>query len=79
VPGGRLVYATCSLLAEENEDQAARFLAARPDFTALNPKPLWAEALNGPCPSCEGGVLLSPARSGTDGFFIALFERRSAP
>ena len=77
-PGGRLVYATCSLLVEENQDQAARFLTTRPDFVALDPTPLWAATLSGPCPSCDGGVLLSPARSGTDGFFVALFERRSA-
>ncbi|MEE9480097.1 MAG: rRNA cytosine-C5-methylase, partial [Kiloniellales bacterium] len=77
-PGGRLVYATCSLLVEENQDQAARFLTTRPDFVALDPTPLWAATLSGPCPSCDDGVLLSPARSGTDGFFVALFERRSA-
>jgi 16S rRNA (cytosine967-C5)-methyltransferase len=77
--GGRLIYATCSLLPEENQDQAARFLTARPDFAALDPAPIWATALNGPCASCSGGVLLSPARSGTDGFFIAVLERRPAP
>src|SRR5574343_1782091 len=35
-PGGRLVYATCSLLAEENEQIVAAFLAAHPDFAALD-------------------------------------------
>ncbi|WP_296818243.1 RsmB/NOP family class I SAM-dependent RNA methyltransferase [Brevundimonas sp.] len=36
-PGGRMVYVTCSLFAEENEDRLAAFLERRPDFTAKNP------------------------------------------
>jgi len=43
-PGGRLVYATCSLLREENEDQAERFLAAHPDFTLYPAAQAWADS-----------------------------------
>ena len=42
-PGGRLVYATCSLLAEENEVQAERFLASHPEFERLTPRPSWPD------------------------------------
>jgi 16S rRNA (cytosine967-C5)-methyltransferase len=39
-PGGRLAYVTCSALREENEDQIAAFLAANPDFAAVQPPKL---------------------------------------
>ncbi len=74
-PGGRLVYATCSLLAEENEVQAERFLASHPDFERLDA----AEILAGRCDNLklEGPyVQLRPDVHGTDGFFAAVFERR---
>ncbi len=76
-PGGRLVYATCSLLPEEDEMQIERFLARHPDFVALPAPALWA----GLCPAvpwpAEGPFMaLSPARHGTDGFFAAVLERR---
>jgi 16S rRNA (cytosine967-C5)-methyltransferase len=75
-PGGRLVYATCSLLREENEDQAEAFLAASPDFVLYPVGRAWAETLNDRCPGGEDYLRLTPARHGTDGFFVALFERR---
>ena len=71
--GGRLVYATCSLLNEENEAQVTSFLARHPDFRLV---PL-AQAWNGPLPSGIGGdyLALTPLRHGTDGFFAAVLER----
>ncbi|MNU25903.1 Ribosomal RNA small subunit methyltransferase B [compost metagenome] len=74
-PGGRLVYATCSLLAEENEVQAERFLASHPDFERVDA----AEILGSRCETLklEGPyVQLRPDVHGTDGFFAAVFERR---
>ncbi|EHK67454.1 NOL1/NOP2/sun family protein [Achromobacter arsenitoxydans SY8] len=74
-PGGRLVYATCSLLAEENEAQADRFLASHPDFERVDA----AEILAARCETLklEGPyVQLRPDVHGTDGFFAAVFERK---
>jgi 16S rRNA (cytosine967-C5)-methyltransferase len=78
-PGGRLVYATCSLLREENEDQAAAFLAETPDFAPVPAALVWKETIGGNPPPGSGRYLrLTPARHGTDGFFVAIFERRTA-
>lgn len=67
-PGGRLVFATCSVLPDENEAQVEGFLARHRGF-ALRP----AADLGLPA---EGDFLaLTPARHGTDGFFAAVFER----
>ncbi|MBD9475971.1 hypothetical protein IB268_23860 [Achromobacter sp. ACM01] len=74
-PGGRLVYATCSLLAEENEVQAERFLASHPDFERLDA----AEILAARCENLKLDgpyVQLRPDVHGTDGFFAAVFERK---
>ena len=76
-PGGRLVYATCSLLAEENQGQVESFLATHPEFRLVPLAEAWPQKL-GPVPG-EGAYLsLSPARNGTDGFFAAVLERAPA-
>ena len=75
-PGGRLVYATCSLLPQENEEQMDRFLARAPGFTPVPLERLWAELRPGVALPCDGPWLsLSPAGQGTDGFFCAVLER----
>ena len=72
-PGGRLVYATCSLLAAENEAQVAAFRGRHPEFA---PVPVRTLGLPG-----DEVLSLTPARHGTDGFFAAVLEkvRGSAP
>jgi 16S rRNA (cytosine967-C5)-methyltransferase len=75
-PGGRLVYVTCSLLREENEAQAEGFLATSPDFALYPAARAWAETLGGRSPGGDDYLRLTPARHGTDGFFVAIFERR---
>lgn len=76
--GGRLIYATCSLLPEENEQQVRAFLVADPRFRALPWAQVWPDAVGTPAPSCDSEFLtLTPARHGTDGFFVAILERVS--
>lgn len=77
-PGGRLVYATCSLLPEEDEVQVDAFLAAHPGFRPIALATAWAEAgLQGAPPSDARHLLLSPGAHGTDGFFCAVLEKGS--
>lgn len=71
--GGRLVYATCSLLEEENEKQVGEFLQRHPDFKVLPPAKAWPDG--SPVP-CEGDYMrLTPLRHETDGFFAAILTR----
>jgi 16S rRNA (cytosine967-C5)-methyltransferase len=77
-PGGRLVYATCSFLREENEAQIERFLAGAPDFAALPISSVWRTTIGGKPPSAGDVLRLTPARHGTDGFFVAVCERAKA-
>jgi 16S rRNA (cytosine967-C5)-methyltransferase len=83
-PGGRIVYVTCSLLAEENEDQVSAFLSAAPDFAASPViEAVEASGLVRPeglkvlraCVTPDGFLRLSPQSSATDGFFAALIRR----
>ena len=76
-PGGRVIYATCSLLREEDEAQAEAFLAAEADFSLLPVARAWGETIGGASPGGEDYLRLTPARHGTDGFFVAIFERRA--
>ncbi|MBF0471299.1 MAG: 16S rRNA (cytosine(967)-C(5))-methyltransferase RsmB [Gammaproteobacteria bacterium] len=64
-PGGRLLYATCSLLQQENRDQVTHFLEQHQDATALPLSGEWGVA-SGP------GRAILPAVNGMDGFFYAL-------
>jgi 16S rRNA (cytosine967-C5)-methyltransferase len=114
-PGGRLIYATCALLREENEDQVAAFLDRHQDFVQVPVAEVWRETVGGEAPLVpsprragegQGGGLddrafvsasqslgsappsltlprgdskalrLTPARHGTDGFFVAVLERK---
>jgi 16S rRNA (cytosine967-C5)-methyltransferase len=68
-PGGALVYITCSLLADENANQIVRFLSEHPEFTAET------LALADAHVGGEGGLTLTPHRTGTDGFYIALLVK----
>jgi 16S rRNA (cytosine967-C5)-methyltransferase len=71
--GGRLVYATCSLLREENEAIVAAFLQQHPEFKALNAAEILAQHKVG----LDTGATLKllPHLHGTDGFFAAALER----
>jgi 16S rRNA (cytosine967-C5)-methyltransferase len=75
--GGRLVYATCSLLDEENEAIVQGFLASHPDFELVPMHKVLAEQRI----SLEMGDYLKmlPHKHGTDGFFAAVLERKAAP
>ncbi|HEY9010776.1 MAG TPA: RsmB/NOP family class I SAM-dependent RNA methyltransferase [Devosia sp.] len=79
-PGGMVVYITCSILPEENGRQAAAFLERHPDFSAVPGNTLWMKHFSGRNArahfSPEGGILLSPLATGTDGFYFFMAVRR---
>jgi 16S rRNA (cytosine967-C5)-methyltransferase len=78
-PGGSLAYITCSVFREENADQVSAFLTRNRGFRPLDHEELWRArhpdhpdaALVDP----QGGVVLTPARTGTDGFFCSILRR----
>lgn len=71
-PGGRLVYVTCSVLPEENEDQAAAFIAGDSDYA-----PVALEVDSFPHHKRGAAVQMTPLMTGCDGFFVAAFVRRA--
>lgn len=82
-PGGRVVYVTCSILPQENSEQVAWFLEEKPEFrlhtnTELVQSTFGDDAELQSADGRDAGLLLTPAMHGTDGFYIARFERTSA-
>jgi len=80
-PGGRIVYVTCSVLAEENTDQVIWFLENHKEFSLVDFTKRWHETLGETALTSADGrtdtLLLTPANHATDGFFIATFERNA--
>jgi 16S rRNA (cytosine967-C5)-methyltransferase len=80
--GGRVAYITCSLLAEENGDRVSAFLAGHAEFVVL-PADEMVRALAGRAAefgaavlATGDGILMTPRRTGTDGFFVAVMTRK---
>ena len=71
--GGRIVYATCSLLRVENEDRIEAFRARHPDFAVVRADDIWQGA---PPPGLAEFFRATPATTGTDGFFAAILQRK---
>jgi 16S rRNA (cytosine967-C5)-methyltransferase len=79
-PDGRIAYITCSVLAEEGPDQVAAFLARHAEFR-LEPAPI-DQALGAAAAdfrtavlALDHGLLMTPHRTGTDGFFVSILRR----
>lgn len=77
--GGRLVYATCSLLKQENQDVVEAFLANHPDFEIMDATEVLAKQ-GVHLPDCAKShapyFVMAPHQSGTDGFFGAVLVRK---
>jgi len=80
-PGGTLAYVTCSVLPEENQRQLEAFLARTPHFAAVDTvhraKDVLGRTIETAAADKGPGLLLSPSRHGTDGFFIGLLARET--
>ncbi len=76
-PGGRLVYVTCSLLRQENEDRIEHFLERHEHFRSLSVGDIWKVVLGTRYPGRGKFLRLSPRRHQTDGFFIAILQRKA--
>jgi 16S rRNA (cytosine967-C5)-methyltransferase len=83
-PGGRLVYVTCSILPDENEERVTAFLSGRTDFTpvpaseAIASSGRLADGAKARLAKLEGrhgAIQLSPHRTGTDGFYVCVLEK----
>jgi len=75
-PGGRLVYVTCSIFAAENARRIEAFLNENPAFAAADHDALWRARFGDVSARVSpAGIVLTPAATGTDGFFVAVLER----
>eukprot|EP01037_Dinobryon_pediforme_P006272 gene6272-6344_t len=79
--GGRMIYVTCSVLREENEERVSRFLRNHPGWVAVDTSEMvestGLEQLKPFASRFGPGIRLSPHSSGTDGFYIAALRRQS--
>jgi 16S rRNA (cytosine967-C5)-methyltransferase len=75
--GGRLVYATCSVLACENEDVIAAFLSRNPAFTTIPAREIWRFENHVVVPGLADHFRASPAKTATDGFFVCIMRRNN--
>ncbi len=81
--GGRIAYITCSVLPVENSEQIQRFITRHPEFAVQPPEEtagvLWdkAEAFAEAALRTPEGWLMTPRRTGTDGFFVSILRRNS--
>jgi 16S rRNA (cytosine967-C5)-methyltransferase len=79
-PGGRIVYVTCSVLPEENDEAVERFLGAHEGFATADPALLLRQAdlaaLQDKVRLTARGQQMSPHRTGTDGFYVAILIGR---
>jgi 16S rRNA (cytosine967-C5)-methyltransferase len=79
--GGRIAYITCSVLSEENGEQVGAFVARHPAFAIVPPEQsasvLWdkSEAFGEAALQSPEGWLMTPRRTGTDGFFVAVLRK----
>ena len=78
-PGGRLIYVTCSLFLEENEDRIDALLSRRKDYEMLPISEIWSQEITarggGACPTESDVLRLTPKEHNTDGFFAAVLQR----
>lgn len=80
-PGGRIAYITCSVLPQENNEQVRRFMIRQPEFTVVPPSQvasgLWdkVDDFIAATLQSEEGLLMTPRRTGTDGFFVSILKR----
>ncbi len=80
-PGGRLAYVTCSVLAEENGDQVRGFVARTPEFSVEKPTETASVLGERAYMFCKAalltdeGLLMTPRRTDTDGFFVSIIRR----
>ena len=83
-PGGRIAYVTCSILAPENGEQILDFIARHPEFAVVPPLQTAtvlgdrAEAFAEAALKSAEGWLMTPRRTGTDGFFVSVLTRQKA-
>lgn len=75
-PGGHLVYMTCSVLQEENEEQIKSFMANDNEYSVVPISEIWDQYIKKPMIENTEYLFLSPFKTQTDGFFVAVLKRK---